>query len=560
MQYDGSEKTWYFLRKPHKIKRNSGLFFKHMSVYKDIFENSPIPRLITKAEDNGFFSFEAANYQASLYFERPIDQLVDKNPLDIFDGDLGEYIHQALKSCVRTKKTTTVQSIADLVGDPNIQAFIFNPLLDENGDVTRVDMIARVNLPHNIQLRKERDDAVSMLTSIFDTSTVGILVLDRQNRIVRVNDVFTENFGWQRNDIIGEVFSEMLSEEDYEKFCDNEDSRDHKADQVLEMKIIKPNGFKIDTFVTTAFLELTSKRRFKIVTLLDVSRQKEMEYHLREAKDDAETANRAKSAFLANMSHELRTPLNAIIGFTELIKNGTFGPIANPKYEEYLTDILFSAQHLLDIINDVLDMSKIEAGKVEVHDREVDVKDLYSSVERIMHDRVNHAQLELVINIQPDLPMILADRRWLRQMLMNLVSNSVKFSPPNSKIIMEAELTKDGGMRMSVLDFGQGIPEDKIETVLEPFGQAGDSKTNMGQGTGLGLPLAVAMAEMHGGKLELKSVLDKGTSVHITLPPERVLADGRICDNEGSAMVDSPTKLTRNLEGRSKPASKSDKK
>lgn len=530
-----------------------------MTLYKDIFENSPVPRLVLRPDADKGFVFEAVNQKALAYFgfasdkntDDAIDTVLHKTPLDIFPDNLGRHINEALKSCERAKTNITVKSIADIIGVADIQAFIFNPLFNKDGSIYMIDMIGRVNLPHNIQLIKERDDAVSMLTSIFDTSTVGIVVLDRHQRIVRVNDVFSKKFGWERTNLIGETFAKLIHEDDYSVFIDDEEKR--TEDQIREFKIIKPDGREIDSFVTTAFLELTSKRRFKIVTILDVSRQKEMQYHLLEAKDDAETANRAKSAFLANMSHELRTPLNAIIGFTELIKNGTFGPIANPKYEEYLTDIHFSGQHLLDIINDVLDMSKIEAGKVEVHDREIEIADLFASVERIMHDRIHHAKLTLVQNIQPDLPDLFADRRWLRQMLMNLVSNSVKFSPQGSKILMESNLTETGAMRITITDFGQGIHESKISTVLEPFGQAGDSNTNMGQGTGLGLPLAKAMAEMHGGTLTLKSTLGKGTTVFVDFPAERVLntpeAIARCVEKQREAseklMTDSPSKRTK---------------
>lgn len=508
-----------------------------MNIYEEIFLTSPVPRLIAKKQGEKDFVFEAVNRAATRYFSLSETDIIGKTPKALFDNELGDFFIQALRTAIRAKKTLTVQSIADYVGDPEIQAFIFNPLTNDNGEVERIDIIARMNLPHNIQLRKERDDAVSMLTSIFDTSTVGIVVLDRHHRIVRVNDVFVENFGWQRTNLIGEQFKKLVSSEDYTVFAEEDEEEPDERRQISEIQINTPDGEKIDVFITTAFLELTSKRRFKIATILDISTQKEMERSLRDAKEDAESANRAKSAFLANMSHELRTPLNAIIGFTELIKNGTFGPIGNLKYDEYLTDILFSAQHLLDIINDVLDMSKIEAGKVEIHERDVDVEDLYSSVERIMHDRVTNAELDLIIQIDGALPYLYADRRWLRQMLMNLVSNSIKFSPQGSSILMKAAMLDNGAMRMSVEDHGTGIEESKIQTVLEPFGQAGEPITNMGQGTGLGLPLAKAMAEMHGGRFEIRSKVGEGTTIHVDFPAERILSTSQSANKSFGPMV-----------------------
>ncbi len=510
-----------------------------MNLYQDIFLRSPIPRLIIRVAGKASFVVEAINDAGCAFFHADPKKIIDKNLDDCFSSEIRDHMSQALKTCVRAKQNLTIQSVADLVDDPEVQAFAFNPLFNENNEVERIDVVARMNLPDNVQLRKERDDAISMLSSIFDTATVGIVVLDRHHRIVRVNDVFVKNFEWDRTELVGETFDKLTSENDYKLFSTTK-PRSSETHKVHEIRIKKPNGSDVDVYVTTAFLELTSKRRFKIATILDISKQKEMEHSLRDAKEDAESANRAKSAFLANMSHELRTPLNAIIGFTELIKSGTFGLIENSKYDEYLTDILFSAQHLLDIINDVLDMSKIEAGKVDIHDRDVDIPDLFDSVKRIMHDRAAVAEIDLVTEIDPDLPDLFADRRWLRQMLMNLVSNSIKFSPKDSKIIMRAELLKNKKMRLSVIDHGEGIEADKIATVLEPFGQAKDAETNRGQGTGLGLPLAKAMAEMHNADFMLKSKINKGTTVTIDFPENRILSHDNSDPKKFDGLVDSP--------------------
>ncbi len=514
-----------------------------MNLYEEIFTKSPLPRLIIKVQGKNDFIVETVNDAACNFFHKGKETFLNNSLEEAFTQEILEHVLQATKACIRTKQSLTVQSVADLIDNPEVQAFSFNPLFNKDNEVIRIDMLARMNLPHNIQLRKERDDAISMLTSIFDTSTVGILVLDRHHRIVRVNDVFTKNFKWARTELIGECFDKLTNKADFELFS-SQDEDNVERHQINEIKIKTPDNNEIDVFITTAFLELTSKRRFKIATILDISQQKELEYSLRDAKEDAETANRAKSAFLANMSHELRTPLNAIIGFTELIKSGTFGLIENSKYDEYLTDILFSAQHLLDIINDVLDMSKIEAGKVELHDRDVDIPDLFDSVKRIMHDRADSAEIKLITEIEPDLPYLFADRRWLRQMLMNLVANSIKFSPQGSEVKMQAQLLKDGEkkghMRLIVADQGEGIEADKIKIVLEPFGQAKDAETNRGQGTGLGLPLAKAMAAMHNADFNLISQPGKGTTITIDFPTSRILTSNKAPQLQLDRLVDSP--------------------
>jgi len=206
------------------------------------------------------------------------------------------------------------------------------------------------------------------------------------------------------------------------------------------------------------------------------------------------------------------------------MKNQTFGPINNPKYEEYLSDIHFSARHLLDIINDVLDMSKIEAGKVNLIESEVSIEDLVDSVTRIMADRAQAAQVKLEINVDPAMPHFRADQRLLRQILINLVANAVKFSPAGKTVRVVAAMAKPGNyLRIAVEDEGCGIPAEMLKVVLEPFGQVNDPKYFKGQGTGLGLPLAKAMVELHDGKLTLFSDEGQGTKVYLDFPPERTL-------------------------------------
>jgi signal transduction histidine kinase len=237
----------------------------------------------------------------------------------------------------------------------------------------------------------------------------------------------------------------------------------------------------------------------------------------------AEAANRAKSRFLANMSHELRTPLNAIIGFAEVIHNQFKGPVGNPQYIDFARSIHESGRHLVGIINDILDLSKVEAGKVQLEEEPTTIAALVDQVAVLMHHSISHAGLSLDIAIEPNLPEVLVDVRKFDQVLLNLISNAVKFTPAGGKIRIESRRTSDEGIAVRVSDTGVGIAADELSDVLKPFVQSRDAERRRIQGTGLGLPLADQLVKLHGGTMSLASTRGEGTTVTIHLPAMRVL-------------------------------------
>ncbi len=243
---------------------------------------------------------------------------------------------------------------------------------------------------------------------------------------------------------------------------------------------------------------------------------------LREAQRQAETANRSKSEFLANMSHELRTPLNAILGFSEIIKGELLGKLNNENYLEYAGDIHESGSHLLEVINDILDISKIESGKVELQEEEFDLPDMIDKSLRLVTERAQNNSIEIKLDLQPGLPNLIADLRLTKQCLINLLSNSVKFTSEQGVVTVRGWRETDGRLAISVSDNGIGIAEEDIKRVLLPFGQVESAFSRDHQGTGLGLPLTKSFIELHGGSLEVKSTLGAGTEVIMWFPVERV--------------------------------------
>jgi signal transduction histidine kinase len=235
------------------------------------------------------------------------------------------------------------------------------------------------------------------------------------------------------------------------------------------------------------------------------------------AKDAAEAANRAKSEFLANMSHELRTPLNAIIGFSSIMQQGLFGDL-NAKYAEYAGMVCDSGTHLLAIINDILDLAKAESNKLELREEDIDIARVIALSSTIVREMAEKAGVNYDVTMVDVLPRVRADSAKLRQILINLLGNAVKFTPSGGKVSLSAEATPDGGLVFRIADTGIGIPADKMDVAMAPFGQVDSRLARKYEGTGLGLPLTKRLVEMHGGTFDLTSEPGRGTVATVRLP------------------------------------------
>nr|WP_321457526.1 HAMP domain-containing sensor histidine kinase [uncultured Cohaesibacter sp.] len=242
-----------------------------------------------------------------------------------------------------------------------------------------------------------------------------------------------------------------------------------------------------------------------------------------ESRRQAEEANTAKSRFLATMSHELRTPLNAILGFSEMMKNEVFGPMPNDKYKEYANDIHSSGSHLLNLINEILDLSRIEAGRYKLNEEAVSLANIAEDCENLLRIRAKAKDVTIRLDVESSLPRLWADERAVRQIALNLLTNAVKFTPNGGSITLTVKATENGGQLVSISDTGIGIPEHEIETVLSAFGQGSAAIQSAEEGSGLGLSIVQALVSMHDGKFDLKSELRKGTTVTATFPPNRVM-------------------------------------
>lgn len=293
-------------------------------------------------------------------------------------------------------------------------------------------------------------------------------------------------------------------------------------DGAAEIRLRRRDG----SYVWTEFRCRPAQDGDIVAVTRDISERKRQKQALVEARDAALDASRAKSRFLANMSHELRTPLNAIIGFSEMMTREMFGAIG-PRYQEYSRLIHESGSHLLDLINSVLDMSKIEAGKFKLHEEMFDLQDAAESAVRFLKIPAERASVVLKLAVAPETKHVFADQRAVKQILVNLLSNGVKYTPPGGEVRVTARLLADRGVEISVADTGTGISKADLERLGRPFEQVENAQTRAKEGTGLGLALVKSLAHLHGGEAVIQSALGEGTMVTIRLPHAAVDAKGK---------------------------------
>lgn len=255
----------------------------------------------------------------------------------------------------------------------------------------------------------------------------------------------------------------------------------------------------------------------------DITEQKLNEERMLQARTQAEIANRAKSEIMANMSHELRTPLNAIIGFSATMNEQIFGPVGNEKYEEYAQYIHSSGAHLLEVINDILDVAAVEAGKLALHEDEVNLSETLEAALRIIASKAQDGDVTLKRVSQDTLPLVHADQRRIKQVFLNLLSNAVKFTPPGGEVTVDAYREENGDLLLCFTDTGIGMNDNELAKAMTQFGQVDSSHARKHDGTGLGLPLTKGLVELHGGTITLQSKPGKGTKVSVTIPAKRVI-------------------------------------
>ena len=373
------------------------------------------------------------------------------------------------------------------------------------------------------------------LRAILDTATDGIITLNRGGEILSFSAGAESLFGLAAADAVGRPFVELFEAEqrraveEYLAALASDSSLPRIYNEGREVTARVKNGGEIALFLTIGRMGRADTppragRAAWCAVVRDITQWKKTESELRRAKDEAERSAARRAEALATISHEMRTPLNAILGFADVMRHERFGKLGNAKYRGYAKDIYDSGAHLLSLINDLLDLSRIEAGKFEMEFTEVDLAALAEDVLGLLEEQAAAARVILRRSIPDGLPPVVADERACKQILINLLSNAVKFTDPGGQVMLSVKLTRNGEMEVAVTDSGIGMSKEELKKALQPFARVRGKDGRERPGSGLGLPLAKALAEANHARLELSSRPGRGTTARLVFPPQRVLA------------------------------------
>jgi PAS domain S-box-containing protein len=388
-----------------------------------------------------------------------------------------------------------------------------------------------VTLPIEEDVAVSGDNSIAYeeLKAIVDVASDGIITLDKDGNILGFSAGAEAIFGLTEAEVLGRPLGALLKSESRKVWRDymagfNGPGLASVFNDGREVVAQTREGNAVPLFVSVSRLQSLKSRAALCAVVRDITTWKRTERELREAKELAEQANRQKSDFLARISHELRTPLNAIMGFSEVMRTERFGELRNDKYRGYANDIHSSGEHLLALINDLLDLSKVEAGKLELNFTAESVADATDHALRLLQEEARNARVLMRTAFPAKLPRVVADHRALRQIMLNLLSNAVKYTNAGGQVVISACVEPDGSLAVRVKDTGIGMTDAQLHDALQPFTRV-ESPDRQRQGTGLGLPLTKALTEANRAKFHMSSAPDQGTLAEIVFPGTRVLAE-----------------------------------
>lgn len=537
-----------------KLARRASAYLRNLhhvsSYYRVLVDSNRMPLLMVGADAQIRF----ANKAMISEFGYQEDLLRGLSLFSLIDDDQPNGTQQAIMEALATPDGSTECRFRLLHAKGqwrDLQCTCQHVALPDDDDVI---LLSLQDVTEQYQAEAAKSLSENRLRTMMDTVEDGIISFDVVGHVISANPAICSLFQYSYKDLVGQKLDTLLKSGQHPPLevtqSLQEFEKTGRSDLVgagtHEMVGTRADGSDFPLELTIKTMQLGDQIQF-VGVVRDITVRKHAEQALIAALGDAEQANRAKSQFLANMSHELRTPLNAIIGFSEILDIGMFGRLENKRYEGYVANILESSRHLLDVINDILDLSRIEAGMVELEDEWVDVNEIVEwAAGRVTAITNGEKKARLVNNAVDGLPYLAADKRAMKQILLNLMSNAMKFTPADGEVRVEVDYVSGNGLSVRIIDTGIGIPRDRLKEVLQPFVQVESSLARRFEGSGLGLAITKSLVEAHGGTIDLTSQLGQGTQVTLSFPESRLGRDLNGELPEPSAMLESSTLLDAN--------------
>ena len=486
---------------------------------RPVVENAPAAILLKDTDGR----YLMANPKWHEWFNPKGEDISGKTVYHFYDKDHADKVTAIDRKVLKTGKPLSEECSIPLAGGEELHGVLHKfPVLDSDGKTIAVGGI-HLDISDTRQAEEALAKSEALFRAVVNNSPTKIHIKDVEGRYILINKEAEKLFGITDEDGRGKTSYDLFPKKEADAFMAHDkeviesgQSREEEEEFILE------DG--LHTFLTVKF-PIYDQHGISGVGAIgtDITERKRAEDALKKAKEQAEYASRAKTDFLANMSHELRTPLNSILGFSEVLMREILGPHGNAKYKEYAEDIHYSGTHLLRLINEVLDLSKLEAGEIAIAEDEIDVAEVIKTCVKMVEGRSSDKETCLSTIFPAGLPGLRVDELRFKQILLNLLSNAIKFTPTDGEVTASARVKGDGRYVIEVADTGFGIAAADIPKVLEPFGQVDDVLTRNYEGSGLGLHLAKSFTEMHGGVLEIKSAHGEGTTVILTFPKERTV-------------------------------------
>ena len=494
-------------------------------------DSLPLPILIVRGEQpvyaNAAFHAMSGDSDLEALADRGLDALFDGPALEASGAaDTAEASLVTLTDAFGEPITARVHLQRVPFEDGNALMFAFEPRAAELPGVPVAPAAGVVEAEATTTGVPDADARVAELAAILDSATDGVVVLSEDGTIRSLNGSASALFGYASEEIVGKSFSYLFAHESQRAAMDylHGLSNNGVASVLNEGREVlgreRRGGF-LPLFMTLG--RLPASKGFCAV-MRDITAWKQTEQALMDARRQAESASNTKSEFLAKISHEIRTPLNAIIGFSELMTDERFGPVGNQRYREYLTDINKSGRLVLELVNDLLDISKIEAGKQELEFESVPLNDTIAETIAMVQPQANRNQLIVRSNLETNVPPVVADLRSIKQIVLNLLSNAIRFTHPGGQVIVSTSYMANGSVVLRVRDTGIGMNDKELQSAMQPFQQVSPAVSRRNDGTGLGLPLTKALVEANRAEFSIQSEPGQGTRVDIVFPPARVLA------------------------------------